>query len=114
METNLRRDMWGLVHPGEPKPSSKPRPDPLLPITYACVFWADHLYLHPCDSDRLDRLEMSIRRFLEVHLLHWIEALSLLNALPQGIYAIERLRGVSVRSNSYIVKDGSLTPLGRA
>ena len=105
METNLRRDMWGLVHPGEPKPHSKPNPDPLLPVTYACIFWVDHLDLDQPNFDNLPRLERSIREFLEVHLLHWVEALSLLDAFSQGIHALEKLQIFSVCSYSYIIND---------
>ncbi|KAI0413548.1 hypothetical protein F5X98DRAFT_351801 [Xylaria grammica] len=68
-----------------------PDTDPLSGIRYACVYWADHLE----NADLVEKHDLDSRglvhRFLEEHLLHWLEALSLLKSLGSGIEALTKV-----------------------
>lgn len=71
-------------------------PDPLNTIRYACVYWVDHL----CDGN-VSRISSGCRNilsddgvvdlFIRKHLLHWLESLSLLRHLSDGIISITKL-----------------------
>jgi hypothetical protein len=61
-------------------------------IQYACLYWVQHLQkcgdgLH--DNDR-------IYQFLLVHLLHWLEALSWIRKISEGILAITSLETIAL------------------
>ena len=47
----LKRNIYNLDYGFKPKDLTPPDPDPLAPIRYSCVFWAD--YLCSLDSDNL-------------------------------------------------------------
>ena len=69
-----------------------PDPDPLGSIRYSCMFWVDHL----CKADDQDRgKELSdngaIFAFLREHFLHWLESLSLIHKLSDGVLSIKKL-----------------------
>ena len=71
-----------------------PDPDPLSPIRYSCEFWVDHLC--KVDDQSLDHTkEMSddggIYTFLREHFLHWLESLSLMHKLSDGVLSIRKL-----------------------
>jgi hypothetical protein len=98
MQHTLRRDIYKLRHPGYQIDEGRvPDPDPLAAVRYACVYWVDHL----CDSD--SRLGKRIRHdddlldggtvydFLYNKYLNWLEALSLVGGMSEGVYAIRRL-----------------------
>ncbi|KAN0071270.1 WD40-repeat-containing domain protein [Elaphomyces granulatus] len=97
METSLHEDIYNLKDPGCLIDEIKPvNPDPLDQFRYACVYWADHLNeidrsLHNeigmCDDGRIDR-------FLKNHLLHWLEALSLIRNTAAGVIAIMKLENL--------------------
>jgi hypothetical protein len=93
MAQNLRRDIYDLQHPGCYIDEVKsPDPDPLAPIRYACVYWVDHLCeierghngIGLCDNGNIDI-------FLKKHFLHWLEALSLIKSISDGVFAITKL-----------------------
>ena len=69
-------------------------PDPLAPVGYSCVYWVDHL----CEIDRSSSHHRSdladqgqIFKFLKKHFLHWLEGLSLLGKISEGILMIKKL-----------------------
>jgi hypothetical protein len=93
MSTSLTRDVYNLQYPGFPIAEVKvPDPDPLASIRYACVYWVDHLFqiesgyngVGFCDYGTIDV-------FLKKHLLHWLEALSLMRSISDGVFAIAKL-----------------------
>ena len=93
LSKTLRRDMYNLQDPGSIV-KDVPDPDPLGSIRYSCVFWVDHL----CNADdqSLDhRKELSddgaIFTFLREHFLHWLESLSLIHKLSDGVLSIRNL-----------------------
>ncbi|KAH7418866.1 NACHT domain-containing protein [Cadophora sp. MPI-SDFR-AT-0126] len=93
MSRTLRCDMYGLFAPGFPIGEVEPAcPDPLAAVQYSCLYWIDHLL--DCDRGHTtDELkdDGSVHRFLRASYIHWLEALSLLRSLPDGIVMIAKL-----------------------
>lgn len=104
MEAELRRDIYGLQDPGfSIDHITPPNPDPLLGIQYAATYWVEHLrqslesVLPEAPTDVLAQ-NSSVQRFLRRHLLHWIEALSLMRQARQAPTVILSLqRTIEVR-----------------
>lgn len=120
MET-LKYDMYDLGHIGSlMEHISTTESDPLAPIRYSCVYWINHLLemetsrqygisSEECEDDlrsgdsgfrdpnHIFKVKGAIYRFLEKKYLHWLEALSLLSEIPQGIRAMSRLESHLVR-----------------
>ncbi|KAJ5971705.1 uncharacterized protein N7479_001623 [Penicillium vulpinum] len=90
----LQRDIWNIKSPGiHTKDICKPSPNPLAAVEYSCVYWMDHLEarllneaceLGVCDRGRVDT-------FLQQKLLHWLEALSILGSVSDGIQVMQKL-----------------------
>jgi hypothetical protein len=101
MSTTLRYDMYHLSHPGTAIDHViPPSPDPLAAVRYACVYWVDHLLDALVDEDKSNNAkdslqdEHTVHTFLSQKYLHWLETLSLVRAMPEGVLAIERLHGL--------------------
>jgi hypothetical protein len=97
MSDTLSRDIYGLHSPGFPIDQVKqPEPDPLAAARYSCVYWVDHL--GDCDPSRNANDDLqdssSIDQFLCQSYLHWLEALSLLKSMPEGILSMAKLEGL--------------------
>ncbi|KAJ5737279.1 uncharacterized protein N7483_002404 [Penicillium malachiteum] len=76
LSKTLRRDIFGLKLAGtSTKDIRVPSPNPLAPAEYACVYWDKEI----------------VESFLQRKYLHWLEALSILGRLSDGIYAMKRL-----------------------
>ena len=92
LSKTLRRDMYNLQDPGR-MVKDVPNPDPLGSTRYSCVFWVYHL----CKSDKsLDRgKELSgngaIFAFLREHFRRWLESLSFIYRLSDGVLSIRKL-----------------------
>jgi hypothetical protein len=117
LSTALRHNMYDLnrLLPGYPvKKVSRPDPDPLASLRYSCVYWPDHVLKvddprAPTKSPRkiTDNSTLScpnakktyelikekgvVYNFIEKNYLYWLEALSLLSELREGVRAIARL-----------------------
>jgi hypothetical protein len=93
MSRTLRRDIYRLHAPGFPiNKVEPPVPDPLAAVQYSCVHWVDHLL----DCDREDTTNDlkdsgSVYQFLRTSYIYWLEALSLMKSLPDGIVMIMKL-----------------------
>jgi hypothetical protein len=92
--TTLLKDIYDLKYPGPWTRKAIPNPDPLMSIRYSCVFWIYHL----CNVDGRStdiRTELSdtgaIFVFLKKHSLHWLESLSLMHKLSDGVLSIRKL-----------------------
>ncbi|CAJ2504430.1 Uu.00g118240.m01.CDS01 [Anthostomella pinea] len=92
----LKRDIYGLHDRGFPikdVPRRRPDPDPLAAIGYSCVHWVNHLI----DASKAPGRDDSVQeygtadRFLRKKGLYWIESLSLLRSMSEGMLALERL-----------------------
>ncbi|KAK3946932.1 hypothetical protein QBC32DRAFT_271647 [Pseudoneurospora amorphoporcata] len=113
MFSRLKRNMYNLDLGFKPENMTPPDPDPLAPIRYSCVFWVDHLCSLNSDNSRLlgeltlvsstntnrnDLLQDNgvVYTFLKTKYLYWLEALSLLQAMSEGVNAIRQLESLLV------------------
>ncbi|CAG8945733.1 unnamed protein product [Penicillium salamii] len=104
----LQRDIYNIKHPGFPIERVRERnPDPLAIARYSCVYWVDHL--KDCDSslntDQGLQEGGAVDYFFRQKYLHWIEALSLLRSLSEGIAAIVKLDSL-LQVSGHIYTDG--------
>lgn len=103
---NLRRDICSLRMPGKLRSEVEPQAiDSCLPpeVQYACLHWVYHLN----QSRRGLRDGDEVHRFLTRHLLHWLEALSLLGRISGSIGMVDDLLGlvdVRVLCHSYSLR----------
>ncbi|KAJ5766476.1 uncharacterized protein N7511_004092 [Penicillium nucicola] len=97
MELNLRRDIYSINDPGYPIQGIKrPDPDPLAAIRYGVVHWVEHM--DACYSSQILNKDLqdggSLDRFLQRNYLHWLEALSILESITEGIASILKLESL--------------------
>jgi hypothetical protein len=94
LNLSLRRNIYSLDYPGFPIEEVKtPQPDPLAPVRYCSIYWASHF----CDSgpEGLSvalTFESSLEYFLREKTLNWIEAVCLMQLLPDALRAIKSLQ----------------------
>src|ERR1700722_6981387 len=93
LSKTLRRDIYNLQDSGGMM-KEVPDPDPLASIRYSCVFWVDHLC--KADDTSLDWKEKlsdggAVFAFVKEHFLHWLESLSLIYKLSDGVLSIKKL-----------------------
>ncbi|KAK3363988.1 beta transducin-like protein HET-E2C [Lasiosphaeria hispida] len=96
MSTVLRRDMYDLEAPGfSIDKVQTPSLDPLATVQYSCVFWVDHLRDSISVKTMAQRnIHDAVHAFLQQKYLYWLEALSLLRAMTEGVIAIGQLNGL--------------------
>jgi hypothetical protein len=100
MGDNLRQDICGLQEPGtligdvdqDLVAARLPRQ-----LRYACVYWAQHIQ----HSDAAPALEELVTKFMREHFLHWLEALSLLGKLSDGVDMVALLESLYVSPLSF-------------
>jgi hypothetical protein len=63
-------------------------------VQYACLYWVQHLEKSGAQLYDNDQ----VHQFLKVHLLHWLEALSWMRRISEGILAIYSLESVALVS----------------
>jgi len=61
-------------------------------LEYACCFWTNHLVNIPITSPNIEEVQKAIGDFFKMHLLFWIEALSLLGDLDVGVYSLNNIQ----------------------
>jgi DNA polymerase III delta prime subunit len=96
ISSKLKRNICELDFGIQSKDIAPPELEPLAPIQYSCAFWADHLCVPDSEcSDRQIELmdDGRVHTFLKEHFLHWLESLSLLGKLSDGMQSIRRLLG---------------------
>lgn len=108
LSETLRRDIYNLSVPGFPIDQvSPPHPDPLASIRYSCVFWVDHL------DDSEPRAKVSdkdlqdagiVYEFLRKKYLYWLESLSLLRSMSEGVMAVQKLEALVVSCHKFMYK----------
>ncbi|KAL0935475.1 Vegetative incompatibility protein HET-E-1-like protein 15 [Colletotrichum truncatum] len=94
MSRTLRRDAYNLGAPGFAIDHFEtPDPDPLAPVRYSCLHWVNHLIDASTGGHQHSEIrdDGSVDVFLRRHYLHWLEALSLMRSLSQGIVAVSQL-----------------------
>ncbi|EWZ27762.1 hypothetical protein FOZG_18520 [Fusarium oxysporum Fo47] len=95
LSKTLRRDIYSVSAPGfHIDQISPPDPDPLASVRYPCVYWVDHL------NDSGSKAKMSdsalqdggvVHDFIKKKYLHWLESLSLLRSMSEGVLAVLKL-----------------------
>ncbi|KAL6904131.1 hypothetical protein GGI43DRAFT_311637 [Trichoderma evansii] len=98
LSENLKRDVYELGTLGFPiNQVSPPDPDPLASIRYSCVFWVDHLD----DSERQAKISDKdledagiVHDFLQKKYLYWLESLSLLHSMSEGVREVQKLQAL--------------------
>lgn len=104
MSSDLRQNMYNLDFGFKPNDMNPPHLDPLARIRYPCMFWADHLCFQNDENPESSR-ELTdsgkVFGFLKEHLLHWLEALSLLGKLSDGVLLIRKLLHAAQVSQLY-------------
>ncbi|KAL4736902.1 hypothetical protein BDV11DRAFT_192895 [Aspergillus similis] len=96
LSAKLRRNIYNLANPGVSASeiaNFRPDPDPLYDMRYSCTYWLDH-YLEALSTSAKEinsREIEAISDFFKEHLLHWLESLSLIGEVRQGILALKRL-----------------------
>jgi len=99
MSTSLKQDLCGLDAPGVlVSEVDNSRVEIHLPpdIQYACLYWVEHLQKGSVELHDNDQ----IHQFLQTHFLHWLEALSLMQRISEGILAIRTLESIAIVSTS--------------
>ena len=93
MSNTLKRDVYDLSLPGFCAADvHPPSPDPLAKIRYACMYWVDHLHeMGASNYENFLHDNKDVDKFLRKHLLHWLEALSLMKNIPSGMLSITKL-----------------------
>ncbi|KAH7111543.1 NACHT domain-containing protein [Dactylonectria macrodidyma] len=113
MSDILRRDIYSLGTPGfSIDKVLPPDPDPLASIRYSCVYWVDHFEdwkLQAKISDNGLQYGGVIHDFIKKKYLHWLEALSLLRSMSEGVLAVQKLeslaRGMKSQELTELLRD---------
>ena len=88
----LKRDMYGLQEPSTSRAVVKiPEEDPLKRLRYSCVYFIDHLLAVDECFEEVGSCDEEVQKFFEKHFLHWLETLSLMGSIGDGIRAINKL-----------------------
>jgi hypothetical protein len=93
MLTSLRRDICGLDAPGvlvTDVEHSRVEQSLSCDVQYACLYWIQHL--QRSGSQLHDNGQ--VHQFLRKHLLHWLEALSWMQKISEGVVAIASLESI--------------------
>ncbi|KAL2822913.1 WD40-repeat-containing domain protein [Aspergillus granulosus] len=105
MSTSLKGNICELNGPGTPLqsiPSGRIRSHIPPELQYACLYWGKHLQesgVKIYDDD-------FIHDFLKTHLLHWLEVLSLLDRVSDGIHILYVLQKHASSAKSLQDKEG--------
>jgi len=102
MSTHLKEDMCSLRHPGtlrsEVDHGSVLR---CLPheVRYACRYWVDHLQRSKTKLRDGEPMHDQVHTFLKKHFLHWLETLSWMENMHDGILTVKALESMLTVSN---------------
>lgn len=97
MSDTLSRDMCRLREPGTlAKQVDHSITAHYLPrhVQYACQYWISHLTLLDHQQQKEAGLYDKVYTFFKTHFLHWLEALSLMEKIPEVIAMISDLQSV--------------------
>jgi hypothetical protein len=108
MSDNLKKDICDLRTPGaQASKVDSYRVEQSLPadLQYACQYWVQHL--QRSEVRLYDNGQVHV--FLQEHLLHWLEALSLIGKASIAVLAVVSLESLVVVSGSLSVLKNILT-----
>ncbi|KAL6834442.1 WD40 repeat-like protein [Trichoderma camerunense] len=98
----LKQNMYDLDYGFTPENLEPPQLDRVASIWYSCLFWADHFVAgiseNPEGKSALAD-DGEVNGFLREKLLQWLEYLSVLERLSDGLYAIRKLLHVTRKSS---------------
>jgi hypothetical protein len=107
MSQTLEKDIYKLHLPGISINSGQvPDPDPLAPLQYPCIYWVSHfqeVYKSSFSYEYGLIDDGEIYQFLQKYFLYWLEALSLIGKVSEGVIAITSLESSIPVSRFYIV-----------
>ncbi|KAF2625648.1 WD40 repeat-like protein [Macroventuria anomochaeta] len=94
MHNTLRRDICSLQKPGTRIQEAADRiSNSSLPrIAYGCEYWVEHLQAGSRDDSTILADNGKVHSFFRKHLLQWLEAMSLLQKIPEAISAMQKLQ----------------------
>jgi len=95
MAASLKQDVCGVDIPGVLVVDVRGgQVEQCLPpeVQYACLYWIEHLQKSGTQLYDNDQ----VHQFLKAHLLHWLEALSWMRRVSEGIYAIAALESIAL------------------
>jgi hypothetical protein len=95
MSQTLEKDIYKLHLPGISINSVQvPDPDPLAPLRYPCVYWERH-FQEAYRSSVLYQSDLTdsgvVYQFFQNYFLYWLEAVSLIGKVSEGILTITSL-----------------------
>jgi len=93
MQNTLRFNICGLESSyvdNNAVPDLRSRIEKTIPpdLSYACLFWADHLRSSPITPNIIDQVTL----FMKTQFLHWWEVMSLTSAVPAAGAALQMLK----------------------
>ncbi|KAJ5249441.1 hypothetical protein N7524_011757 [Penicillium chrysogenum] len=97
MFKTLRQDIFDIeLVENSTKEFTVTSPNPLAATKYACEYWVDHLEEGWCSDDKDHSLDDGgcVDNFLRQKYLHWLEGISILECLPEGITAMLKLENL--------------------
>lgn len=90
--SQLQRNVCSLRGWGSAREEARAiRPNPLDPLRYSCAFWARHRLDAISEGTVADAAFVDCAHFLENSFLVWLECLSLMDQVPDGIHVIRQL-----------------------
>ncbi|KAK6332563.1 hypothetical protein TWF730_004223 [Orbilia blumenaviensis] len=98
LSRTLKRDVCGLKAPGIFASDIEPalrQQSISASVEYACKYWVHHLKAGRCPLEN----DGVVHIFLQVHLLHWLEATSILGIPSKIIYLIKDLQSLVTEGN---------------
>ncbi|KAK4099088.1 hypothetical protein N658DRAFT_517534 [Parathielavia hyrcaniae] len=112
MASILRQNIYDLDFGFKSKDISPPPLDPLAPIRYSYVFWADHL-LNAETREWKEALvdDRAVFSLLKVRFLHWLESLSLIGKLSSGLLSIRKILHAAQAYGSALVFSPTLSEI---
>ena len=95
MGQRLRRDICDLG--GRPLNKVNDLPDRRKKhigdeLEYACQFWTQHLAKSPSSGPGAEKVQEEIDKFFTMHLLHWTEALVIMENLDCSVYSLNNIK----------------------
>ncbi|KAF3937773.1 hypothetical protein ABW19_dt0204807 [Dactylella cylindrospora] len=105
MAGSLREDICGVRSPGVLRSQiDQGLVDEHIPpvLAYACRYWIYHLTK---GEYHLANSSGEVQRFLQLHLLHWLEAMSLLGNVAEAVSAINALASIADSKNGRMVSE---------
>lgn len=95
LQSELTQNPYKVQHLGALATEiTTPNPDPLVSLRYSCIYWVAHLNkAEPASHDGNEMADGGmIDSFIRRKYLFWLESLSLVSAVEEGVKAISTLR----------------------